>query len=158
MEARAVKLWRVTRSIHCALDGAGAVAHGARYSPPGLPIVHFASEAGLAVLIALRYQPADPAACATDLVLGSIELDCEPERVPADLDEPGVQAWVTRWLTERRSLLAAIVSRVLPEGDVILFNPRHPDAGMAGPLRTRPFSFSECLHIPPMRAAYEVAR
>ena len=128
--------------------------HGARYSPPGLPVVHFASDAALAVLIALRYQPADPADAATDLVLGWIEADAAPERVPAGLPEPDIRMWVTEWLTQRRCLVAAVASKVLPEGDVLLFNPRHPDAGRVEALRTRPFSFAECLHRPPMQAIY----
>lgn len=149
-----MKLWRITRSVHTAIDGAGALAHGARYSPPGLPVVHFASEAALAVLIALRYQPQDPAEAATDLVLGWIETDAVPERVPSGLTEPEIHAWVTEWLTKGRSLLAAVTSRVLPEGSVVLFNPRHPAAAQVEPLTVRPFSFAECLHTPPMRAVY----
>ncbi|GEN99888.1 hypothetical protein NSE01_17210 [Novosphingobium sediminis] len=149
-----MKLWRVTRAVHAALDGAGAIEHGGRYSPPGLPVVHFASEAALAVLIALRYQPADPAQAERDLVLGWIEVSEQPERVPAVLDEAAIRVWVNSWLTERRSMVAALPSRVLPEGDVLLFNPRHPAAAQVGALQTRPFSFAECLHTPPMRALY----
>ncbi len=149
-----MKLWRVTRAEHVALDGAGAIKYGGRYSPPGLPVVHFASEAALAVLIALRYQPADPTEEASDLVLGWIEVAERPECVPPGLDETAIRSWVTDWLTAQRSLLAAISSKVLPEGDVLLFNPRHPDAAHVGPLRTRQFSFAECLHTPPMRSTY----
>lgn len=149
-----MKLWRVTRSAHAALDGAGAILHGGRYSPPGLPVVHFASEAALAVLIALRYQSPDPAEALADLVLGSIDVDEEPQRVPDGMTEPDIRSWVTEWLTEGRSLVAAIASKVLPEGDVVLFNPRHHAASMVRPLAMRPFSFAECLHKPPMRAIY----
>ena len=46
----------------------------------------------------------------------------------------------------------------LPEGDVLLFNPRHPGAAHVGALQTRPFSFAECLHAPPMRIIYEGLR
>ncbi len=153
-----MKLWRITRSVHTAIDGAGALAHGGRYSPPGLPVVHFASEAALAVLIALRYQPQDPAKAATDLVLGWIETSAVPERIAPGLSEPDIRTWVTEWLTEGRSLVAALASKVLPEGDVVLFNPRHPDAARVGDLTVRPFSFAECLHVPPMRAAYGAAQ
>jgi hypothetical protein len=41
---------------------------------------------------------------------------------------------------------------------VLLFNPRHRDATEVGPLIARPFSFAECLHAPPMREYYGVAR
>src|SRR6476619_8139508 len=101
------KLWRLTRSGHTALDGAGTVRHGGRYSPPGARVVNFASEAGLAVLVALRYLPGDPAEAPDDYVLGWTEIDATPERITgADDDE--IRAGVSDWLGERRSLLAAV--------------------------------------------------
>lgn len=62
--------------------------------------------------------------------------------------------WVTGWLGESRSLLAAVRSRVLPEADVVLMNPLHPGAARVPALVTRPFSFAECLHTPPMLVHY----
>jgi len=144
-----MRLWRLTRADETALDGARTSKHGGRYSPAGVPVVNFASEAGLAVLIALRYEP-DPAA---DYVLGWTEVDTTPERVPADGDD-AIRAWVSDWLAERRSLLAAVRSQVLPEADVVLLNPLHPDAVHVAPLVTRPFSFADCLHTPPMLARF----
>ena len=144
-----MKLWRLTRAPFVALDGKGAELHGARYAPPGHPVVSLASEAGLAVLVALRYHIADLAAAPDDLVLGWTEFDAVPERVP-DPDEATIRRHVGEWLETRRSLLAAIRSRVLPEADVIYLNPRHPEAARVPPLTLRPFSFEECLHRPPM--------
>lgn len=148
-----MKLWRLTRAPFVALDGKGAELHGARYAPPGHPVVSLASEAGLAVLVALRYYLPDLAAAPTDLVLGWTEVDAVPERVP-DPDEDTIRGYVEDWLGNRRSLLAAIRSRVLPEADVIYLNPRHPNAARVPPLTTRPFSFAECLHRPPMLDRY----
>ena len=149
-----MRLWRLTRTGQTALDGAGTLEYGGRYSPPGAPVVNFASEAGLAVLVALRYLPDDPADAPDDCVLGWTEIDAIPERV-SDVDgDDAIRAWVTCWLEERRSLLAALHSQVLPEADVVLMNPLHPDAARVRPLVTRPFSFAECLHTPPMLACY----
>jgi RES domain-containing protein len=148
-----MRLWRLTRRSHTALDGAGAAKHGGRYSPPSVPVVSFASEAGLAVLVALRYLPDDPADAPDDYVLGWTEIDAVPERAP-DADEDAIRGWVADWLEQRRSLLAAVRSRVLPEADVVLMNPLHPDAAGVPPLVTRPFSFADCLHLPPMLARY----
>lgn len=145
-----MRLWRLTRQEHTALDGAGALRHGGRYSPPGVPVVSFASEAGLAVLVALRYVPAD---APDGYVLGWTEIDATPERAP-DVDEDAIRDWVSAWLDERRSLLAAMRSRVLLEADVVLMNVLHPDAAGVPPLVTRPFSFAECLHTPPMLARF----
>jgi RES domain-containing protein len=157
---RPIRLWRLTRTGQTAFEGAGTAKHGGRYSPPGAPVVNFASEAGLAVLVALRYLPGDPADAPDDYVLGWTEIDAIPERVrDADADADGdgddaIRDWVTDWLEERRSLLAAVRSQVLPEADVVLMNPLHPDAARVRPLVTRPFSFAECLHTPPMLARY----
>jgi RES domain-containing protein len=147
------RLWRLTRAGQTALDGAGTLKHGGRYSPPGAPVVNFASEAGLAVLVALRYLPGNPADAPEDYVLGWTQIDSVPESAP-DADDNAIRNWVTDWLQERRSLLAAVRSRVLPEADVVLMNALHPDADLVRPLVTRPFSFAECLHTPPMLARY----
>lgn len=144
-----MKLWRLTRAPHVALDGRGAELHGARYAPPGQPMVSLASEAGLAVLVALRYHIADLARAPDDLVLGWTEVGAVPERVP-DPDEETIRGFIGEWLESRRSLLAAIRSKVLPEADVIYLNPAHPDAAQVSPLTCRPFDFAECLHCPPM--------
>ena len=149
-----MRLWRLTRRSQTALDGAGPSRHGGRYSPPGVEVVNFASEAGLAVLTALRYLPSDPADAPDDYVLGWTEIDAIPERVPDAADDDAIRDWVSHWLRERRSLVASVRSRVLPEADVVLMNPLHPDAARVQPLVTRPFSFAECLHTPPMLSRY----
>ena len=149
-----MRLWRLTRTGQTALDGAGTLKHGGRYSPPGVPVVNFASEAGLAVLVALRYLPGSPADAPDDYVLGWTEIDAIPERVRDDGGDDAIRHRVARWLQERRSLLAAVRSQVLPEADVVLMNPLHPDAGRVPPLAVRPFSFAQCLHTPPMLARY----
>jgi RES domain-containing protein len=149
-----MRLWRLIRTGQTGLGGAGTLEHGGRYSPPGAPVVNFASEAGLAVLVALRYLPGDPRDAPDDYVLGWTEIDVTPERAPDAESEDAVRAWVTEWLGERRSLLAAVRSRVLPEADIVLMNPLHPDAACVPPLVTRPFNFAECLHTPPMLAHY----
>ena len=148
-----MKLWRLTRAPFVALDGKGAELNGARYAPRGAAVVSLASEAGLAVLVALRYQPRDLLGIPDDFVLGWTEVEAVPERVP-DPDEETIRAFIGDWLEQRRSLLAAIRSRVLPEADVIYLNPRHPDAVGVPPLVTRPFNFAECLHRPPMLGSY----
>tara|TARA_B100000029_G_scaffold344531_1_gene336955 strand:+ start:974 stop:1438 length:465 start_codon:yes stop_codon:yes gene_type:complete len=150
-----MRLWRFTRAPFVALDGSGPERHGARYSPPGVPVVNFASEAGLAVLVALRYLPEHRGERPNDFVLGWTEVDAEPERGPeTGTAETAVRAWVADWLANRRSLLAAIASRVLPEGDIVMMNPLHPDARTVTPLVTRPFDFDACLHRPPMLDTY----
>ena len=149
-----MKVWRLTRPEHVALDGAGAARLGGRYSSPGLPLVSFASEPGLAVLVALRYVSNSPQDFGEAFVLGWTEIPKMPDRVPNALTDTEKVAYVDAWARERRSLALRIRSAVLPEADVILMNPRHPDASGVPPLTTRPFRFAECLHRPPMLDRY----
>src|SRR5438876_1546269 len=149
-----MRLWRLTRADQTALDGAATSKHGGRYSPPGTPVVNFASEAGLAVLVALRYLQGNPADAQDDYVLGWTDIAARPERVPDADGDDAIRALVTNWLEERRGLLASVRSQVLPEADVVLMNPLHPDAARVPPLVTCRFSFAECLHTPPMLARY----
>src|SRR5258705_11280555 len=104
-----MRLWRLTRTGQTALDGAGTSKHGSRYSPPGAPVVNFASEAGLAGLVALRYLPGDPADAPDDYVLGWTEIHAIPQRVrDAEGDgDDGIRDWGAGGLGPRRRVLAA---------------------------------------------------
>ena len=145
-----MKLWRLAQTKHQALDGHGALQYGGRYCSPGHPLVSFASEAGLAVLVAMRYWQATHLADAAEYLLGWTHATSIPERVPSELNEEDKKRYVDDWSASRRSLLVAIQSAVLPEADVILMNTRHAGASSVAPLVARPFSFEECLHHPPM--------
>lgn len=145
-----MRLWRLTRAAHAGLDGEGARQFGGRYSPPGIPVVSLASEPGLAVLVAMRYLPARREDWPTDFILGWTDVDAVPVVPINETSEEVIRSSVNVWLTERRSLLMAITSKVLPEARVILMNPSHAEFTSVHPLRTRPFSFHQCLHTPPM--------
>jgi RES domain-containing protein len=147
-----VKLWRLTRAPYLALDGSGPERNGARWTSPGLPVVNFASEPGLAVLVVLRYLPRDLSAIEQDYLLGWTEVDAVPERLPYTPDAQAKRALGDEWLRSGRSLLAAVTSAVLPEADVVMLNPRHPDAARIPPLNTRPFRFEDCLALPALDA------
>lgn len=143
-----MKLWRLTRAPFLALDGAGPQRHGARWTSPGLPVVNFASEPGLAVLVVLRYLPRDLAGIDNDYLLGWTETNAVPERLPFVTDPAEKRRIGDDWLRSSRSLFAVVRSAVLPEADVIMMNPRHPDAALVPALTTRPFDFRECLTLP----------
>ena len=145
-----MRLWRLTRAPFVALDGQGALHHGGRYSPVGKPVVPLASEPGLAVLIALRYLPAERRDWADDHVLGWTEVAADPVSLADDGSDATVRNAVEAWLDAGQSLLARVASRVLPEADVVLLNVRHAQAHLVPALTIRPFDFAACLHVPPM--------
>ena len=144
-----MRLWRLARAGRLALDGEGARLHGGRYSSPGRPVVSLASEAGLAVLVTLRYAMAEAVGMEGEYFLGWTEAEAVPERIDAGMSREDTTRWVDVWLESGRSLLAAIQSTVLPEADVIFLNPLYPGAGDVPPLTVRQFWFSDCLHRPP---------
>ncbi len=154
-----MKLWRLTRAPFVALDGAGPERHGARYTSQGRPVVNFTSEAALAVLVLLRYLPrnalGDVVGVEDDYLLGWTEVDAIPLRLPETRDPDEMRRLGDAWLDAGEHLLAAVRSAVVPEADIVMMNPLHPDAANIAPLSTRPFSFAECLHLPPMMARYE---
>jgi RES domain-containing protein len=143
-----IKLWRLTREPFLALDGSGPALHGARWTSPGLPVVNFASEPGLAVLVVLRYLPADLRGVEDDYFLGWTSTDLVPERIDYTPDAILKRERGDDWLRSGRSLFAAVTSAVLPEADIIMMNPKHPDAAALPPLTTRPFRFEDCLALP----------
>jgi hypothetical protein len=113
-----------------------------------LAIVPFASEAGLAVLVRLRYLDGPAQACEDAFELGWTEIDAQAERVPEELDPAGRVAFVDAWAHEQRSLLAALRSAVLPEADDS-DECRSSPSGSCRALQVRSFSFADCLHRPP---------
>ena len=113
-----------------------------------MPVVNFASEPGLAVLVVLRYLPPDLVGVDEDYLLGWTESDIVPERIDYTPDPIEKRARGDDWILSGRSLFAAVTSAVLPEADVIMMNPQHPDAATLPPLTTRPFSFADCLALP----------
>lgn len=143
-----MKLWRLTRAPFVALDGSGPEKHGARWTSPGLPVVNFASEPGLAVLVVLRYLPRDLAGIDRDYVLGWTEVDAVPERLPFVADQAEKRRLGDDWLRSGRSLLAAVQSAVLPEADIVLLNPSHAGAASVPPLTIRPVDFAQTLSLP----------
>jgi RES domain-containing protein len=143
-----MKLWRLTRAPYLALDGSGSAQHGARWTSPGLPVVNFASEPGLAVLVVLRYLPRDLVGVDEDFLLGWTETDATPEIIPFTPDAEEKRAHGNAWLRSGRSLFAQVQSAVLPEANVIMMNPAHPLAHDVPPLTTRPCSFEACLSLP----------
>src|SRR4051812_49689520 len=109
-----MRLWRLTRSGQTALDGEGTRNHGGRYSPLGAPVVNFASEAGLAGLVALRDLRGDPVDAPDDYLLGWTEIDAIPQRVDSVGDDEAVRERGSGGLGGGRSPFAAGPSPGLP--------------------------------------------
>jgi RES domain-containing protein len=145
-----VRLWRLTRRIHSALDGEGSRLFGGRWSPPGVPIVYSSATASLAALEYLVHLTMDQAP--TDLVLIAIDV---PARWPVETVQigelppdwrsypaPEALALVgAAWARELRTPILAVPSAVVPHERNYLLNPRHVDFGQVTTAAAEPFLF-----------------
>jgi RES domain-containing protein len=147
-----VRVWRLARRSHAALDGEGARLWGGRWNSSGRPVVYCSRLLSLAALEYLVHL--NPMLAPDDLVAFAVEVpDVAAERL-AESDLPA--GWSRRvaatreigdrWLAASRSPVLIVPSAVLPAALVpdevnVLINPVHPAAADAGVVDRRPFTF-----------------
>ena len=152
-----MRLYRLCRAPHRALDGEGARLWGGRWNSPGLPVVYASTSLALAALEYLVHLSAEDVPA--DLVALTMELpdDVESERVAlADLPvgweqtpEPqGCKEIGDAWLRAGRTLALRVPAAPVPEEENVLLNPRHPDAAHVRVVAERPFFFDPRLPEP----------
>jgi RES domain-containing protein len=139
-----LRVWRLTRRIHSAVDGEGSRLFGGRWSPPGVPVVYTSATASLAALEYLVHLTVDQAP--DDLVLISVDLpqqlpvaNVAVRDLPADwrsYPAPENLAQLGRaWAGELAAPALRVPSAVVPHEANYLLNPRHPrfDEMVIGP-------------------------
>lgn len=149
-----MRVWRVARRVHSALDGEGARRAGGRWNSPGLAVVYTSSALSLAILELLVHT--DPDLVPRDLY--AFEIEVPASLVPDHLDvsilpsgwrdipnHPACRAAGDAWLEQRSHALLGVPSAVVPEELNYLINPAHADAALIKVVRSRPFSFDERL-------------
>lgn len=123
------------------IDGKSAAINGARWNATAVPMVYASLTRALAVLETVVHLP-DPPGLQLPLDRYLVEITI-PETAwnareifnPASAPDwdaiPGsasAVAWGSAWANERRSLVAAVPSVIVPEEGNVLLNPLHPDA------------------------------
>jgi RES domain-containing protein len=145
-----VRVWRICRAAHRALDGEGARLYGGRWNAEGAPAVYTSASLALAALEYLVHidpvdVPDDLLAMSLDvpdnaaaLVVTVAQLPRGWRRLP---DHPACVRIGVRWLAEGTALLLRVPSVVVPEETNVLINPGHPRAKDLRVVSTRPFAF-----------------
>ena len=131
-----MRLWRITRRAHQALDGEGARLFGGRWNSEGVAVVYTSSTLSLAALEYLVHVQIEDVP--GDLV--SLEIDVPDDvrleqiaafDLPADWnqveDHPACAARGDAWVDEAAALLLRVPSAIIPHEWNVLLNPRHPD-------------------------------
>ncbi len=145
-----MRLWRITRREHQALDGEGARLFGGRWNSEGVPVVYASPTLSLAALEYLVHVQVEDVP--NDLV--SLEIgvpdDVNVEQVatfdlPNDWnqveDHPACAALGDAWAAEMNALLLRVPSAIIPHELNVLLNPRHPGMDRVRVKAVRDFSF-----------------
>jgi len=147
-----VRVWRLARRAHGALDGQGARRWGGRWNSPGRPVVYCSRLLSLAALEYLVHL--NPTLAPDDLTAFAVDLPDDVGERLAEAELPagwGRRVAATReigdrWLAAGRSPLLIVPSAVLPAALVpeevnVLINPAHPAGAALRVADQRPFSF-----------------
>jgi RES domain-containing protein len=133
-----VKVWRLCKRRHAALDGEGARIAGGRWNSRGTAVVYASDSLSLAALELLVH--CDPALLPDDLVAILIAIPdwlalrrIEIAELPRSWRRHPAPAPLARigdlWAEEMTSAVLSVPSAVVPGERNVLLNPRHPDFG-----------------------------
>lgn len=139
-----LRLWRIVTGPHPIWSGEGARLFGARWNPPGLPVIYAGTSFALCLVEVLvhanRKTPPSGARYVEAIVPDDVSRETfEAGAYPGwdDLHDVTIaQRFGRAWLAERRSALLLVPSVVTGGRDTsVVVNPEHPDAGrvIAGP-------------------------
>jgi RES domain-containing protein len=130
-------VWRIVKSKHAksAFNGEGARLHGGRWNRPGTPMIYTAESQSLALLELLVHL--ESAELLSHYVLARATLDAgliagldrqllprnwRAHPTPARLQQIG-----DAWAAGASSVALRVPSTLLPDENVVLLNPRHPE-------------------------------
>ena len=139
-----LRVYRVCRAIHSALDGIGAKKAGGRWNSPGYAVVYMAQSISLAVLENLVHLSKQ------DFPRGYVMIAAEiPDHATIFSEEeirkhgPRIRSAVLgdRWIHSGASLVLKVRSKVVPHEHNYLLNPQHPKFAEITVLPAVPFKF-----------------
>lgn len=133
-----MKVWRLCKRKHAALDGEGARLAGSRWNSRGTAVVYASDSLSLAALELLVH--CDPALLPDDLVAIAIEIPDGLARRRVEIAElprswrrhPAPESLARMgdlWAKEMLSAVLSVPSAVVPGERNVLLNLRHPDFG-----------------------------
>lgn len=128
-----MRVWRLARRAHAALDGEGARRYGGRWNSPGLPLVYSSSHLSLAALEALVHfdvdeVPGDLRAFAIEIPDALAQEQVSPDKLPIGWtrQEFATRAFGDEWLAAARTPVLVVPSAIIPEETNVMVNPAHP--------------------------------
>lgn len=149
-----MRVWRICREGHQALDGEGSRLYGGRWNSEHVSVVYTSSTLALAALeylvhVDIEDVPDDLVAMAIevpdDAGEGMVAVDDLPPDWKHVPDHPACARIGDQWAAGGAVLLLRVPSAVVPEESNLLINPDHPRAGDVLVVSIRPFAFDSRL-------------
>lgn len=143
-----MRVWRLARRAHAALDGEGGRRYGGRWNSAGRRLLYTSSHLSLAALEVLVHFDTDEVP--EDLQAFAIEIPdaLATELLTADIlpiswtrQEFATRAFGDEWLTAARTPVLVVPSAIVPEETNVLVNPAHPATHGAVVVATRRFVY-----------------
>lgn len=145
-----MRIWRIARAAHRALDGEGARLAGGRWNSEGTPVVYASSTLALAALEYLVHVdfedvPDDLLAMGIDVPddapVQRLTLKDLPDNWNRVVDHPACLEAGDAWMADGNALLLQVPSALIPEEENVLLNPAHPAAEGVRVEYSRRFAF-----------------
>jgi RES domain-containing protein len=145
-----VRVWRIARAVHAALDGEGGRLYGSRWTPRGAAAVFASATLSLATLE--RFVHTDPDLEPDDLVAISVSIDSRiaieavavgdlPKDWRAHPPPPELILIGERWLQRGGAAVLSVPSVVIPQERNFVIDPNHADFRNIKVERSEPFGF-----------------
>lgn len=145
-----MRVWRLARAAHPALDGDGARRVGGRWNSPGVAVVYTSGTLALAALELLAHT--DPDLVPRDLRAFEVDIPdairpglLDPASLPrgwrAASGHPDCRAAGDAWVQAGDEAVLGVPSALIPEERNYLLNPAHAQAARVRVVRARPFAF-----------------
>ncbi len=130
-------VWRIVKKKHArnAFNGEGARLYGGRWNRPGTPMVYTAESQALALLELLVHLEfaelldhyALLRATFDSGLISDIDRQLLPRNWRADPAPARLQQVGDAWAAAASSVALRVPSTLLPDENVVLLNPRHPE-------------------------------
>lgn len=149
-----VRAWRIAPERHVKeiASGKGSARFGGRWNSRGTPLVYSSSSRALAALevlvhlnpfVSLRYVVAEFRF--NEKLVESFVASKLPKDWAAEPPPPAAQAIGDRWARDKRTVVAAFPSSIVPEELTYVINPNHPDFRLVTIAPAAPFNFDRRL-------------
>ena len=145
-----MRVFRLTRARHAALDGEGARRYGGRWNSPGRRAVYTAAYRSLALLEVLVNLDLPPDLIPADFVMLEIEITgaimaaatIYDGSIDAEID---LRAVGDAWIENAQSVVFSVPSVIVPAERNYIVNPEHPQAAAIAVASRAPFAVDERL-------------